>query len=123
MADARLQPDCAGCLGSSTYLERPLRSALHLCHLWHGAFLHADGDWNVSAALEAARDSAALPLHGISVATRDIRADGHGVDAEHNRHTPYASLLGHGDCAGRSAFLFVLEAEQPEGGSSGVDNV
>src|ERR1700688_1104783 len=114
MADAGVQPYWSGHVGCGPHAQWPLRPALYLCDLWHGAVLHADGDWNVPAALEASGDSASLPLHGISVAAGDLRADRERVDAEHNHHTAYTGILGNNDRADRRAGIFVLEARQPE---------
>ena len=69
---------------------------------------------HVLVALEASRHSATVPLHGISVAACDLRADRHGVDAEYNLHAADRGVLGNGHRAGRRPFLFVLEAQQPE---------
>ena len=92
-----------GIWAGSAHAERALRPALHLRHLWHGAVVHADGDRHVLAALEAAGHSAALPLHGISVAAGDLCVDRRRVDAEHDHHAPDRSILGNGDRAGRRA--------------------
>ena len=93
--------------------ERTLRPALHLRDLRHGAVVHADGDRDVLAALEAAGDSAPVPLHGISVAARDLRLIGSRVDAEHDHHAAHRSVLGNRDRADRRAGISVLEAQQP----------
>ena len=42
VADARVQPDRPGHLGRGAYCERPLRPALHLRDVRHGAFVHHD---------------------------------------------------------------------------------
>src|ERR1700722_10092941 len=123
MADAGVQPDGTGRVGRGADPERALRPALHLRDLWHGAVLYAHGNRNVPVALEAAGNSAALPVHGISVAARHLRADRRRVDAEHNYHPAHASVLGNGDRAHRGAWIFVLEAQWSEGCSSGVDDV
>jgi APA family basic amino acid/polyamine antiporter len=91
--------------------------------LRHGALLHAHGDRNVSAALEAARSSASLSVHGISLAAGDLRASRRGVDSEYDYYAAHRSLLGHGDRFDWSAGIFILEAQQPENGGSGVADV
>ena len=73
--------------------------------------LYADRNWNVFAALEAAGDSASLSLHGVSLAAGDLCAGGRGLDVEHNHYASGGSFLGHRDCAGRRAGIFVLEAK------------
>ena len=68
VAHPGLQPDRARHLGRDPDRERPLRPALHLRDVRHGAVLHAHRDWSVHPALEAARHTASLPLHGIPLA-------------------------------------------------------
>src|SRR3982074_942377 len=109
MADARLQPHRTRDLGRRPYSERPLRPALHLRDVRHGAVLHSDGDRYVSVALEASGHSAPIPLHGISLVARDLRADWHSMDAEHHHHAPERIASGHGDCAAGHTRLSVLE--------------
>ena len=89
VADAGVQPDWARDLGRSAYIERSLRPALHVCHLRHGVVVHADRDRDVLAALETARDSATVSLHGISVAAGNLCADRNGMDAEYDHHAAY----------------------------------
>ncbi len=58
--------------------------------------------------------SSSLPLHGIPVAARDLRAGWHSLDAEHHHHPAHRSLLGHGDRTGRRSRISILEAQQQE---------
>lgn len=61
-------------------------------------------------------------MHGISVAAGDLCAGGRGVDAEHDHHAAYGSVLGNGDCAGGRAGILVLEAEREESCNSTVED-
>src|SRR5450631_1432213 len=72
--------------------------------------------------MEAAGDSTSVSLYGISVASRDLCADRHRMDAEHDHHPAYRGILGNRDRADRRAGIFVLEARQPEDCRSGVTN-
>src|ERR1022692_3271256 len=72
--------------------------------------------------MEAAGDSTSVSLYGISVASRDLCADRHRMDAEHDHHPAYRGILGNRDRADRRAGIFVLEAQQPEDCRSGVTN-
>ena len=72
VAHPGVQPDRARHLGRDSYRERPLRPALHLRDVRHGALLHHDRDRPVYFALEAAGHSASLPLHRISLAAGEF---------------------------------------------------
>ena len=48
----------------------------------------------------------------------DLCADRRRLDAEHNHYPAHRSLLGDGDCADRSAGIFVLEAVEQEGAAN-----
>jgi len=76
VAHAGLQPDWTRYLGRAAHPQRPLRSAY--TYVIYGMVLSYTLTviGMFSAALEASRDSASLPLHGISVATRDLRVVG-----------------------------------------------
>src|SRR3974377_5146 len=60
MADTSLQLDWSRDLVRGTNTERQVRPAVHVRHIRNGAFVHTDRDRHVLAALEAARNSAAL---------------------------------------------------------------
>src|SRR5579864_16130 len=114
MAHTGLQPDRTSGMGKSVDGQRPLRSALHLRHLWDGAVLHAHRHWNVCAALETARDSAAVSVHGLSLAARNLCPAGNVVDHQYDRGTSQRSARGHDHRAARSAGVPVLEAATPQ---------
>src|SRR5579864_8098016 len=114
MAHTGLQPDRASGMGMPVDGQRPLRSALHLRHLWDGAVLHAHRHWNVCAALETARDSAAVSVHGLSLAARNLCPAGNVVDHQYDRGTSQRSARGHDHRAARSAGVPVLEAATPQ---------
>ena len=108
------QLDWPGYLGSDSHRQRPLRPALYLRDVRHGAVLHHDGDRHVHSALEAAGCCAALSLHGIPMAAGDLRSDRYGVDSEHDCYPAQRGVLGDGDCVVGRAGIFVLEAQQPQ---------
>ena len=83
-----------GIWGAVLTAQRSLRPALYLRDVRHGALLHADGDRLVHSALEAPGNSAALSLHGISLAAGDLCIDRRRLDAEYDRHASHGSLLG-----------------------------
>ena len=56
-----------GIWAAAAHIERTLRSALHICNLWHGAVVHADRDRNVSCCAGSGRRFRGL------IAARDIR--------------------------------------------------
>src|SRR4029077_10114638 len=114
MAHTGLQPDRASGMGMPVDGQRPLRSALHLRHLWDGAVLHAHRHWNVCAALETARDSAAVSVHGLSLAACNLCSAGNLVDNQYDRRTSQRSARGHDHRAARSAGVPVLEAATPQ---------
>src|SRR5690242_17055586 len=114
MANASLRVNRPGNLGVAADRERPLRSALYIRDLWHGAVVHAHCNWALHSALEAARHSAPLPLHGIPVAARDLRADRRGLDTEHDHHPSHRGVLGNVYRAARRARISILETQQPE---------
>src|ERR1700756_3210033 len=114
MAHTGLQPDRASGMGMPADGQRPLRSALHLRHLWDGAVLHAHRHWNVCAALETARDSAAVSMHGLSLAACNLCSAGNLVDHQYDRRTSQRSARGHDHRAARSAGVPVLEAATPQ---------
>ena len=66
--------------------ERTLRPALHLRHLRHGAFLHADRHRSVRVALEKTRHAPPLSLHRISVAARNLRSGRRRLDTKYHHH-------------------------------------
>ena len=83
--------------------------------------VHAHGGRHVLAALEAAGDSAALSLHGISVAAWNLCPHRRCVDSEHDHQAAHGEFLEHGHRADRRAGIFVLETQPPEGCSCGVE--
>ena len=92
VAHAGIQPDRTRNLGRDPDGQRPLRPALHVRNVRHGAVLHHDRDRPVYPALEAARHSASLSLHRISLAARDLCLDRRRLDAEHDFHATHRSL-------------------------------
>src|SRR5208282_178705 len=120
VAHARLQPDRPRHLGRGANHERPLRPALHLRHLWHGALLHVDRHRPVRVALETTRRAPPLSLHRLPVAARALRYRRSFLDAQHNYPAANRGLLGRCDCADRRAGVSVLEVERSQNISSGV---
>src|SRR3984893_8883833 len=114
VAHASIQPDRTRRLGRNPHPQRPLRPALYICDLRHGAVLYADSDGDVLAALEAPGDSAPLPVHWISVAACDLCPDRRCVDLEHHHPAATGELCEYWYRVDRCAFLFVLEAQQPK---------
>ena len=59
--------------------------------------------------------SAALPLHGVSVAPCDLHIHRRGLDPEYDHYAAARGVLGELHCADRDSGIFVLEAQQPQG--------